>query len=139
MEYEKEEKLDSETMKIENASDESPYTPEEEKKLLRSIDMFLMPTIFIMYLLSYMDRTKWVTILAVICTAHGIDADSAWHSSIGNAKIAGMEDDLNMTSGQYSICLVVFFIGYVVFEVPSKYDPPSLSPWIPFWTLFSSI
>lgn len=31
-----------------------------------------------------------------------------------------MEEDLEMDSGQYSICLVVFFIGYVVFEVPSK-------------------
>ncbi|KAK2757234.1 hypothetical protein FQN54_004748 [Arachnomyces sp. PD_36] len=97
MDDEKVPKGDSDTMKIENAADESPYTPEEEKKLLRSIDMILMPTIFIMYLLSYMDRTN-----------------------IGNAKIAGMEDDLNMSSGQYSICLVVFFIGYVVFEVPSN-------------------
>lgn len=58
MEEEKMQKVDSETMKIEDAPDESPYTPEEEKKLLRSIDIVLMPTIFIMYLLSYMDRTK---------------------------------------------------------------------------------
>ena len=33
-----------------------------------------------------------------------------------------MEADLNLTSNQYSIALVVFFVGYVVFEVPSKYD-----------------
>lgn len=32
-----------------------------------------------------------------------------------------METDLDLTSNQYSIALVVFFIGYVVFEVPSKY------------------
>lgn len=41
--------------------------------------------------------------------------------SIGNAKISGMEDDLDLSSNEYSISLVVFFIGYVVFEVPSKY------------------
>lgn len=58
MEDEKMRKVDSETMKIEGVFDESPYTSEEEKKLLRSIDIVLMPTIFIMYLLSYMDRTK---------------------------------------------------------------------------------
>jgi hypothetical protein len=29
--------------------------------------------------------------------------------SIGNAKVAGMQVDLNLTSNQYSICLVVFF------------------------------
>ncbi|KAF2439360.1 MFS general substrate transporter [Karstenula rhodostoma CBS 690.94] len=73
------------------------WTPEEEKKLLRRIDLQLMPIMWLMYLLSYMDRTN-----------------------IGNAKVAGMQEDLNLTSNQYSICLVVFFVTYVVFEVPSN-------------------
>lgn len=47
--------------------------------------------------------------------------DARSQNSIGNAKISGMETDLSLTSSQYSIALVVFFIGYVVFEVPSKY------------------
>lgn len=34
--------------------------------------------------------------------------------------MAGMTDDLQMDSNQYSITLVVFFISYVVFEVPSN-------------------
>ncbi|KAM5341782.1 hypothetical protein ACJ41O_014813 [Fusarium nematophilum] len=75
------------------------YTPgsEEEKRLVRKIDMYILPMMWIMYLLSYMDRTN-----------------------IGNAKIAGMDKDLNLDSNRYSIVLVVFFIGYVVFEVPSN-------------------
>jgi hypothetical protein len=36
----------------------SDWTEEEEKKLVRKVDMWLMPTIWLMYLLSYMDRTK---------------------------------------------------------------------------------
>lgn len=32
----------------------------EEKALVRKIDLFLLPTIWLMYLLSYMDRTKLV-------------------------------------------------------------------------------
>lgn len=40
--------------------------------------------------------------------------------SIGNAKVAGMQTDLNLDSNRYSITLVVFFIGYVLFEVPSN-------------------
>jgi hypothetical protein len=32
--------------------------PEAEKKLVRKIDMHILPCMFIMYLLSYMDRTK---------------------------------------------------------------------------------
>lgn len=34
------------------------WTPEEERKLVRKVDLLLLPTIWIMYLLSYMDRTK---------------------------------------------------------------------------------
>jgi sugar phosphate permease len=69
----------------------------EEKKLIRKIDLFLMPTIWLMYLMSYMDRTN-----------------------IGNAKIAGMNDDLGLSSSEYSMALVIFFISYVFFEVPSN-------------------
>lgn len=38
------------------------YVPgtDEEKRLVRKIDMYLLPTIWLMYLLSYMDRTKYV-------------------------------------------------------------------------------
>ncbi|KAK1978919.1 nicotinamide mononucleotide permease [Colletotrichum cereale] len=70
---------------------------DEEKKLVRKIDTYLLSLIFLMYLLSYMDRTN-----------------------IGNAKIAGMDKDLGLDSGRYSIALVVFFVGYVAFEVPSN-------------------
>ncbi|KAI9040023.1 vitamin H transporter [Aspergillus affinis] len=80
-----------------NIAEAISITPEEEKALVRKIDLTLLPTIWIMYLLSYLDRTN-----------------------IGNAKISGMEVDLNLSSNQYSIALVVFFIGYVVFEVPSN-------------------
>ncbi|KAI1262803.1 major facilitator superfamily domain-containing protein [Xylariaceae sp. FL1019] len=75
------------------------YVPdsEEERKLVRKIDLYLLPTIWLMYLLSYVDR-----------------------SSIGNAKVAGLQDDLNLTSDQYSTTLVVFFVGYVIFEIPSN-------------------
>ncbi|KAF1832847.1 pantothenate transporter liz1 [Decorospora gaudefroyi] len=84
------------TKQIEVA-DDFTWTPEEEKALVKKIDLFLLPAIWLMYLLSYMDRTN-----------------------IGNAKIAGMADDLNLTSNQYSIALVVFFVTYVVFEPPSN-------------------
>lgn len=34
----------------------------KEKALVRKIDLFLLPTIWLMYLLSYVDRTKSVLI-----------------------------------------------------------------------------
>jgi hypothetical protein len=37
-----------------------PHTT-EEKKLVRKIDMFLMPMLWIMYILNYVDRTNIVS------------------------------------------------------------------------------
>jgi hypothetical protein len=41
-------------------------------------------------------------------------------TAIGNAKVAGMDKDLGLTSNQYFLCIVIFQLGYVIFEVPSK-------------------
>ncbi|KAF4759656.1 hypothetical protein HAV15_008057 [Penicillium sp. str.  len=68
-----------------------------EKKLVRKIDLYLMPSIFILYLFSYMDR-----------------------SNIGLAKIAGMEEDLHLASNQYYTAVIVWIIGYTISAVPSN-------------------
>lgn len=70
---------------------------DEEKELVRKIDLFLMPTIWVLYCFSYMDRTN-----------------------IGNAKVAGMDKDIGLSSTQYFLAIVVFQVGYVVAEIPSK-------------------
>jgi hypothetical protein len=41
-----------------NIAESISYSPEEEKALVRKIDLTLLPTIWVMYLLSYLDRTK---------------------------------------------------------------------------------
>lgn len=41
-------------------------------------------------------------------------------SNIGNARVAGMEADLNLTPEQYNIVLMMFFITYSLFEPPSN-------------------
>lgn len=53
-------KADITSAQLEDVHGESPvtFTPEEEKALVRKIDLYLLPMIWIMYLLSYMDRTK---------------------------------------------------------------------------------
>ncbi|KDR72894.1 hypothetical protein GALMADRAFT_228582 [Galerina marginata CBS 339.88] len=75
------------------------FTPnsEAERRLVRKIDKRIVPTIWVLYTLSYLDR-----------------------SNIGNAKVGGMQADLGFDSNQYSILLLVFFISYVIFEVPSN-------------------
>ena len=38
-------------------------------------------------------------------------------SNIGNAALAGMEEDLHLSSDQYDWLLTIFYITYVIFEV----------------------
>ncbi|KAF2030675.1 MFS general substrate transporter [Setomelanomma holmii] len=95
---------------------------DEEKKLVRKIDMYLMPTIWVLYCFSYMDRT-----------------------AIGNAKVAGMDRDLGLTSNEYFLAIVIFQIGYVFFEVPSNMVLSRVRPsiWVPtlmvFWGTVSAL
>lgn len=37
-------------------------------------------------------------------------------TNIGNAKVAGLQEDLDITDTEYNIALTVFFISYSVFE-----------------------
>ncbi|KAF2024238.1 MFS general substrate transporter [Setomelanomma holmii] len=56
-----------------------------------------MPSIWFLYLLAYMDR-----------------------SNIGNAKIAGMEEALNLSDTQYSLAINLLQVSYIIFSVPSN-------------------
>jgi MFS family permease len=40
--------------------------------------------------------------------------------SIANAKVAGMMKDLHLSSGEYSLAIIIFFIPYILFEIPSN-------------------
>jgi hypothetical protein len=60
---------------------------EEERKLWRKIDLRLMPMLCLMYLMSFMDR-----------------------GNIGNAKLEGLESQLDLTGNRYNIALTMYFI-----------------------------
>ncbi|OJJ08878.1 hypothetical protein ASPVEDRAFT_144990 [Aspergillus versicolor CBS 583.65] len=69
----------------------------EEKKLVRKLDWRILPCCWVLYLLGYLDR-----------------------ANIGNAKTGGLEDEFGLSSSQYSIIVLVFFVSYLVFEVPAN-------------------
>jgi MFS family permease len=86
------------------------YPDVDEKKLLRKMDLHIVPTLAVLYLLSFLDR-----------------------GNIGNANIEGLSTDLNLVGNQYNLCLTIFFISYCVFEVPSNAILKVLRPsiWLP--------
>lgn len=72
----------------------TPMTlPPQDKKLLRKLDLHLIPWLTLLYLISFLDRTN-----------------------IGNAKIDGLLTDLHMSQNQYQASLSIFFISYALFE-----------------------
>ncbi|KAI0066040.1 MFS general substrate transporter [Artomyces pyxidatus] len=82
----------------------------EERRIWRKLDLYLLPFVSLLYLLSFLDR-----------------------SNIGNAKIAGMSKDLHLVGLRYNLAAALFFIPYCLAEVPSnillKLTRPSR--WIP--------
>ncbi|ROT40343.1 MFS general substrate transporter [Sodiomyces alkalinus F11] len=78
---------------------------EIDRKLVRKIDLWLIPWLSLLYLLSFLDRTN-----------------------IGNARLAGLEPDLNMTGANYNMALSIFFISYAAFEPTTNALLKSVTP-----------
>jgi len=94
------------------ASSPEPVDRAAEKKLVRKCDLHVIPVIAILYSLAFIDRIN-----------------------IGNARLQGLEKDLKMEGQDYNIALFVFFIPYILLEVPSNILIRKIAP----STLLSSI
>ncbi|KAJ5129983.1 uncharacterized protein N7515_006022 [Penicillium bovifimosum] len=85
-----------------------------ESRLRLKIDLYIVPTVAVMYLFCFIDR-----------------------ANIGNAKLAGFDTDLGLVNYDYNAVLSIFFISYVVFEIPSNLMCKWVGPgwWLPGITL----
>ncbi|KAF7876760.1 hypothetical protein EAF04_001843 [Stromatinia cepivora] len=76
-----------------------------EAKLMRKIDLRVIPFLCILYLLAFLDRVN-----------------------IANAKSFKLATDLHLTGTQYNTALTIFFVPYVFFEIPSNILMKRLNP-----------
>lgn len=87
------------------------FTQSEVKQLLRQYDKHILTFLCFLYFLSHLDR-----------------------GNIGNAKLAGMGKDLNLEGHEFTIVVIVFFIGYILFQwgiILWKVIRPNLfAPWV---------
>ena len=60
-------------------------------------------------------------------------------SNIGNAKIAGMEEALNLSDKQYSLAINLFQVSYIVCSVPSNMILSRMRPSIYIPTIVSAV
>ncbi|KAF4120052.1 transporter [Geosmithia morbida] len=68
-----------------------------EKRLVHRLDVTLMPAVFLLFLLNILDR-----------------------NNIASSKIVGITDSLNLSNAQYNTCLLLFYVGYIITQVPSN-------------------
>ncbi|RFU29213.1 hypothetical protein B7463_g7112, partial [Scytalidium lignicola] len=82
-----------------SSSDQDVYTPDiaAESRLVWKCDLFIIPILFVMYMLAFLDRIN-----------------------IGNAKIQGLQKELDLSGSQYNVALLIFFVPYILLEVPSN-------------------
>ncbi|KAK8010177.1 MFS general substrate transporter [Apiospora arundinis] len=80
-------------------------TREEEAKLVRKIDVHILPIIIVMYLCCFMDRIN-----------------------IGNARLYGLEEDLSMHGHEYPLAVSCLFITYVLGITPASLLVKKIKP-----------
>ncbi|KAI2642944.1 MFS general substrate transporter [Xylaria nigripes] len=69
----------------------------EDERLRWKIDYHVYPILFIIYALSFLDRIN-----------------------ISNARIQGLTEDLELYGNRYNVVLFVYFIPYILLEIPSN-------------------
>ncbi|GKT47302.1 putative transporter [Colletotrichum spaethianum] len=76
-------------------------TPEELKALDKSVvsklDWRFLPMVCAMLMMNYLDRIN-----------------------VSNARLAGMQDDLHMTDTMWSAGISMFYVGYIISQVPAN-------------------
>ncbi|KAJ5947398.1 hypothetical protein N7466_000413 [Penicillium verhagenii] len=79
------------------ASWESNDLDNLEKGLVRKLDSCLLPAVIILFLMNILDR-----------------------NNIANAKIVGLPETLGISDTQYNTCLMIFYVGYILTQLPSN-------------------
>ncbi|KAF4785241.1 major facilitator superfamily transporter [Colletotrichum scovillei] len=72
-------------------------TDPKEIALVRKLDRWIMPMLWSMYWLNYLDR-----------------------NAIALARLNDLEKDLNLTGSQYQTCVSILFVGYIIGQIPSN-------------------
>ncbi|KAI1338273.1 MFS general substrate transporter [Xylariaceae sp. FL0016] len=70
---------------------------EKEKKLLRKIDLRMMPLMMLIYVLNYLDR-----------------------NNIATARLGSLEEDIGLHGTQYNTIISIFFVGYILTQIPTN-------------------
>ncbi|PFH51214.1 hypothetical protein AMATHDRAFT_75076 [Amanita thiersii Skay4041] len=68
-----------------------------ERKLLRKLDTRVLPTIFVIYIMNYIDR-----------------------NGVTTARLKGLEKDLGLSGVQYATVIAILYVSYCPAQIPSN-------------------
>ncbi|KAI0767045.1 MFS general substrate transporter [Fomes fomentarius] len=71
--------------------------PTAERKLVRMLDTRLLPTVILIYIMNFIDR-----------------------SAITAARLKGIQGDLGLTDIQYATVLAILYVSYIAAQIPSN-------------------
>ena len=101
--FESEKEKNGHSNGVEHKGDDAALTevgeidPNVEKRIRRKFDTRVVPLLFGMWLLAFLDR-----------------------ANIGNAEVAGLSEDLKLKSTQFNVALAIFYIPYIIIDIPSN-------------------
>lgn len=79
------------------ASRDPQWVAAQDKRLVRKIDTRMMPCLIVMYLLNFLDR-----------------------SNLAQARQGTLEKDLHMRGTDFNLATSIFFVGYLLMQLPSN-------------------
>ncbi|KAK9437212.1 MFS transporter prlL [Metarhizium brunneum] len=79
------------------ASRDPEWVAAQDKRLVRKIDTRMMPCLIVMYLLNFLDR-----------------------SNLAQARQGTLEKDLHMRGTDFNLATSIFFVGYLLMQLPSN-------------------
>ncbi|EEU41798.1 uncharacterized protein NECHADRAFT_54279 [Fusarium vanettenii 77-13-4] len=72
-------------------------TKELEKRIVRKLDMWMLPQLWILYMFNYLNR-----------------------NNIAQARLNTFNEDLNLKDGDYQTAVAILTVGYMVAQLPSN-------------------
>lgn len=82
---------------IRSATMAETWGSDEERALVRKMDIRIFPVMIVLFILNFIDRNNFA-----------------------NARLRGLEKDLNLTDVEYQTCISILLVGYVSMQIPSN-------------------
>lgn len=72
-------------------------TSELEKRIVRKLDIWMLPQLWILYMFNYLNR-----------------------NNIAQARLSSLNEDLNLKDGDYQTAVAILTVGYMLAQLPSN-------------------